>query len=211
MELLTALLFALAVSSDGFMVGLAYGIKKIKIPILSLIVIALASASAVTVAMVCGKGLSLLLDPRLASKAGAIMIIAVGIFFFMQFCREKISHIACSEDDPLVSLNIKPLGIIIHILKEPSSADFDCSGEISLKEAFFLGIALAMDAFGAGIGLAMAGFDILLTAICVGMLKFILVNSGLMLGRVINGQRLQSYTSLVTGIILVLIGISEFM
>ena len=205
------LLFSLAVSADGFMVGLAYGIKKIKIPLLSLIVISLASASAVTVSMICGKGLSLLLSPELASMAGAIMIIVIGIFFFMQFCREKISHIACAEDDPLLSLNIKPLGIIVHILKEPSSADFDCSGEISLREAFFLGIALAMDAFGAGIGVAMAGFHILFTAICVGMLKFILVNSGLMLGRVINGQRLKSYSALATGCILVLIGITELM
>lgn len=205
------LLFALAVSADGFMVGLAYGVKNIKIPMLSLIVISLASALAVTVSMICGKAISILLTSQLATLLGAVVLITIGIIFVMQYCREKINAIACDTESPLISLNVKPLGIIVHILKEPSSADFDCSGEISAREAFFLGIALAMDAFGAGIGIAMAGFHILLTAICVGVLKFILVNAGLMLGKVIEGQRLKSYSALVTGFILVLIGITELM
>lgn len=205
------LLFALAVSADGFMVGLAYGVKNIKIPMISLIVISLASALAVTVSMICGKAISYLLTSQLATLIGAAVLITIGFIFVMQYCREKINAIACDTESPLISLNVKPLGIIIHILKEPSSADFDCSGEISAREAFFLGIALAMDAFGAGIGIAMAGFHILLTAICVGVLKFILVNTGLMLGKVIEGQRLKSYSALVTGFILVLIGITELM
>lgn len=211
MEVLAVMLFALAVSADGFMVGMAYGIKRIRIPVSSLLVISIASTLAVTVSMACGKILTLFLDPSVARFAGAIILIVIGLYFFLQYGKEKISDIACAAEEPLWSLNIRSLGIIIHILKEPAMADFDRSGEISTKEAFFLGLALAMDAFGAGIAVAMAGFNILFTAVAVGMLKFILVNSGMMLGRCVKNGRLKEASSLVTGCILIVIGICEFM
>ena len=210
MELLAIILFALAVSSDGFMVGVAYGVRKIRMPIISLLVICIASATAVTVAMLFGRGLSSFLNPSTASHLGALTIMAIGLFFLLQSFRQKLCVMEENGKDPLISLNIKPLGIIIQILKEPSSADFDSSGEIGIKEAFFLGLALAMDAFGAGIGIAMAGYNILLTAVSVGMLKFILVSSGMMLGKVVTNERWQYLSSVLTGVILLALGSSEF-
>ena len=209
MELLSIILFALAVSSDGFIVGMTYGVRKIRMPISSLLIICIASASAVTVAMLLGKGLTCLLSPSAAAHLGAITIIAIGVFFLLQSLRQKLGNVEVDGEDPILSLNVKPLGIIIQILKEPSSADFDRSGEIGLREAFFLGLALAMDAFGAGIGIAMAGYNILFTAISVGMLKFILVSSGLILGKKVENERWQYLSSVLTGLILMILGISE--
>jgi len=208
-ELLSIILFALAVSSDGFIVGMTYGVRKIRMPISSLLIICIASASAVTVAMLFGKGLTCLLSPSAATHLGAITIIAIGVFFLLQSLRQKLGNVEVDGEDPILSLNVKPLGIIIQILKEPSSADFDRSGEIGLREAFFLGLALAMDAFGAGIGIAMAGYNILFTAISVGMLKFILVSSGLILGKKVENERWQYLSSVLTGLILMILGISE--
>lgn len=209
MELLYTTLFALAVSSDGFMVGMAYGVRKIRMPIISLLIICIASASAVTVAMLFGKGLTCFLSPGAASRLGAITVGAIGVFFLLQSFRQKLGAVESNGEDPILSLSVKPLGIIIQILKEPSSADFDRSGEIGLREAFFLGLALAMDAFGAGIGIAMAGYNILFTAISVGMLKFILVSSGLQLGKKVENERWQYLSSVLTGLILLVLGISE--
>lgn len=210
MELLAILLFALAVSGDGFMVGVAYGIKKIKIPIPSLLVIAMASTLAVTASMILGKGISCFISPRWASSIGAGMIIMIGLYFILQAARQKIYSLEHNAEDPLLSLNINALGIIIQILKKPSTADFDCSGEISLKESFFLGLALAMDALGAGVGLAMTGMNILLTAISVGMLKFTLVSCGLSIGRRVENERWQGVNAFLTGLILLMIGIFEY-
>lgn len=209
MEVLLIGLFALAVSADGFAVGLAYGVSKIKIPLVSLLVICMASAASVTVAMLLGRGLSSLVSPTVASRLGAVTIIAIGAFFLLQSLRQKIGAIEDDGNDPLLSLKIKPLGIIIQILKEPSSADFDHSGEIGTREAFFLGLALATDAFGAGIGIAMAGYSILLTAVSVGVLKFLLVGSGLLLGKRVASQKWHGLPTAVTALILITIGISE--
>ncbi len=209
MEILTALLFALAVSADGFVVGVAYGINKIKIPVISLLVIAFASACAVTISMALGKGLAAILPPYWASGIGSFLLITIGIYFLLQACRDKIDRIASNGEEALFTFSIKQLGIIVQILKEPSTADFDYSGEISAKEAFFLGFALALDALGAGIGAAMAGLNIFFTSISVGVLKFILVKSGFFLGKMIENRHLKSMSSLIAGILFLIIGVLE--
>ena len=211
MDYLTIVLFALAVSADGFAVGMAYGIGKIRIPFFSLLVISLASALAVSLSMLCGKGLAELLSPQMSSYVGAIIILGLGIYFLLTAGKEKINSLENSQEEPLLAFSIKPLGIIVQILKQPSRADFDCSGEISTSEAFFLGLALAMDALGAGIGIAMTGSNILYTAICVGMLKFILVNSGIFLGSKINAAKLKAVAALVPGLVFIAIGILEIL
>lgn len=209
MEWLGILLFALAVSADGFLVGVAYGVKKIRIPLGSLVVIAMASAVAVSVSMVCGKALATVFAGDTASRIGAVLLIVIGIYYLFGACRETIENLDNDGEQPLLSLNIKSMGIIIQILKKPSSADFDSSGDISIRESFFLGMALAMDALGAGVGIAMAGYSILLTAISVGMLKFILVNSGFFLGSHLNGKSLQNVSALLPALIFIAIGIFE--
>ncbi|MGE5391134.1 MAG: sporulation membrane protein YtaF [Deltaproteobacteria bacterium] len=210
MEFLAILLFALAVSTDGFLVGLAYGVKKIKIPLGSLLLIAFASALAVTISMICGKGLAVMLPPALTGKIGAVLIFLIALYFLMQACRSRLEEMAGDEREPLMAFSIKPLGIIIQILREPSSADFDSSGEISLREAFFLGFALAVDALGAGVGMAMAGYDIFCTALMVAVLKLILVSGGMLLGKIMANRTWQSLLSWLPVIILMVIAAREF-
>jgi putative sporulation protein YtaF len=200
----------LAVSADGFAAGMAYGVKKIKIPIFSLLVIALASALAVSISMFCGRGLAMGLSPELASRLGALTILVLGSYFVLQALGEKISTIDTEAEQPIISVSIKPLGIIVQILKEPARADFDCSGIISAREAFFLGLALALDAMGAGVGVAMAGLNIFYTVLAVGVLKFILVNLGLLVGAFFNQAWIKSLSAVISGLILIIIGISEF-
>ncbi|WP_054693248.1 hypothetical protein [Syntrophomonas palmitatica] len=154
MEYLAILFFALAVSNDGFVAGMSYGVNKIKVPLLPLLIISAASGLAVSVSMLLGKGMAVLIPPESAARVGAMFIIAVALYFLMQACRFRLEALAVDEEEPILAFNIKPMGVIVQILKEPSKADMDSSGEINLKEAFFLGLALAMDALGAGIGVA---------------------------------------------------------
>lgn len=207
MEYLLLLFFALAVSGDGFIVGLAYGVRGIRIPLLSLVIISLASALAVSISMFSGKAMAMLFSPNFAIILGSILLILMGIYFFLQAIRDKINNLENGIDEPILVINIKTLGIIIKILKKPQVADFDASGEISSKEAFFLGLALALDALGAGIGVAMTGFNIFFTALAVGVLKFVLVNSGIILGKILEDEKIKGILVFVPGILLFIIGI----
>ncbi len=210
MEYLAILFFALAVSNDGFVAGMSYGVNKIKVPLLPLLIISSASGLAVSASMILGKGMAALMPSEVTGRLGALFIIIVALYFLMQACRSRLETLAVDEEEPILAFNIKPMGVIVQILKEPSRADMDCSGEISFKEAFFLGLALAMDALGAGVGVAMAGFSILYTALTVAVLKFILISGGIIFGRVVKAQALKRVFIWIPGIILLAIGIIEF-
>jgi putative sporulation protein YtaF len=85
----------------------------------------------------------------------------------------------------MIRIHIRPLGLVIQILKEPARADQDSSGAISPQESIFLGTALAMDAFAAGFAVSMLGFSIVFTALVVGVGHFLLTYMGILTGRTI--------------------------
>ncbi len=55
----------------------------------------------------------------------------------------------------------------------------------------------------------MAGFNILFTALTVAVLKFILINGGIILGKAVKGEALKAVFMWIPGIILLAIGIIE--
>ncbi|MDO9573365.1 MAG: manganese efflux pump, partial [Candidatus Contubernalis sp.] len=93
------------------------------------------------------------------------------------------------------------------ILKDPQKADFDKSGEIRGREAVALGVALAMDAFGAGFGAAMMGFNPFTTSVAVGAAKLVLLPAGFYLGNNYFSKYLGSKASYLSGFVLIMLGI----
>ncbi len=76
----TMLILALAVSFDGFGTGVSYGIRKIRIPALSIIIIAICSATIMFLSMQLGNVLFHWLSQRAANGLGAFILIAVGFW-----------------------------------------------------------------------------------------------------------------------------------
>src|SRR5690606_18772999 len=151
------------VSLDSFGVGVTYGMRKITIPIRSIAIIALCSGLVILLAMSIGQGLSMLFSPYLAESLGGFILIGIGLWALTNVYRSKEGQPLPSDTSQKVdkqkkeiryiwSMEIKKMGIVIQILRKPMMADFDKSGVISPVEAIVLGIALALDAFGAGIG-----------------------------------------------------------
>ncbi len=215
MNLFSVCILSLAISLDGLVVGITYGLKKIKIEVLPILIISVSSAITILVSMSLGSLLSSFLSPRWAVKIGGIFLIVIGIWLFYQ----SLSDLVVQEDkknkrsqeeiNQIFSFKIKSLGIIINILKEPVEADVDYSGVISNREALFLGVALAFDAFGAGIAAAMTGYYPVVTALTVGGFKFLLLSLGLYLGAHIQENILGDKIRLLPGIILILLGLSK--
>ncbi|MGE5543945.1 MAG: sporulation membrane protein YtaF [Bacillota bacterium] len=211
MHLVSVMLLALALSSDGFAVGMAYGARKIRIPLGSLLLICLASMLAVSVSMLTGKALALYFDPHVTQLIGALALMAVGLWLFSESLRKWQGRAETGENNAIATLRIRPLGIIIQILREPSKADLDSSGVISFREAFLLGIALALDALGAGMGASMSGFDIALTIPLVGCCKFLLISLGLRWGVALKNGVLRNASGVFSGLILFILGFVEIM
>jgi putative sporulation protein YtaF len=203
MVTLSLFLLALAVSVDGFTVGFTYGMRKVSIPIRSLLVISGCSFITFLAAMGIGKIMNHLFSPAFAKMIGGTLLIMIGAWIILQFFLKKEEK----EEKLLINVEIRSLGIVIHILRKPMIADFDGSGTITGVEAVFLGLALSLDAFGAGVSAALLNYSLLPTASLVALLSFCFLLSGLKAGNVFAKYAwLQKY-SFLPGILLILIGI----
>ncbi|MFC0559184.1 manganese efflux pump [Halalkalibacter alkalisediminis] len=69
----------MAVSLDSFGIGITYGIRRIRIPFISLLVIMLISSVMVIVAMTMGTVIRLLLLPKYAEMIGGIILVLIGL------------------------------------------------------------------------------------------------------------------------------------
>jgi putative Mn2+ efflux pump MntP len=77
---------------------------------------------------------------------------------------------------------------------------------ISPGEALVLGIALAMDALGAGFAVSMLGLSIVLTSLVVGLGHFFLTYLGLQTGRSITNRGIGRHLAILPGFILITLG-----
>lgn len=204
---ISLLLLALAVSLDSFTVGFTYGLRKMSIPLKSILIIAGCSALTVLLAMAVGHGISLWLAPAAAETIGGIVLIGIGIWALYQFFRPTKSEQPAKDEKLLLQFEIKSLGVVIHILRKPLEADFDRSGTITGLEAFMLGVALSLDAFGAGIGASLLGFHPLLMAISVASMSSLFVTIGIYLGRHLSHKNWAANFSFLPGVLLIMLGL----
>jgi len=207
---------ALAVSLDGFGVGMACGIRRLKILFPSLLVICLMSAGAVGVSMLLGTAMGHFISPDLAPKGGGVILLLLGIHFTRQSIKDlnnnKLNNNeqgatgAASGD--LVNTGGEKRGWsgILQVAREPVQADRDCSGTLSAGEALGLGAALAADAFGAGFGAVLVGLNPVITVVAVGLTKLILVPAGFLLGHTLSFSFLGKFAPLLSGLMLFLLG-----
>jgi putative sporulation protein YtaF len=207
LQVFPLLLLALAVSLDSFSVGFTYGLRKIAIPFKSIGIIASCSAVTLMIAMFVGHLLEQILAPALTEKLGGIILILLGVWVLYQFFRPEKEKEDNPQEKTIINFEIKSLGIVINILKKPMSADFDNSGTITGVEAFMLGLALSLDAFGAGIGAVMLGFSPLLLAIAVALLSSLLVFLGMKLGTILSRISWLQRFSFLPGVLLIIIGV----
>ena len=201
------ILLALAVSLDSFSVGFTYGLRKMRIPFKSIVIIACCSAMTLTIAMSIGHLLQRFLSPVFAEKMGGIILIILGVWVIYQFFRSEKEKDILPHEKVIINLEIKSLGLVIHILKKPMSADFDKSGTITGVEAIMLGLALSLDAFGAGIGAVMLGFSPGYLALAVALLSSLLVFFGIKLGSYLSQITWLQRFSFLPGILLIIIGV----
>ncbi|MEK3890426.1 sporulation membrane protein YtaF [Bacillus sp. FSL K6-3431] len=203
---LALLLLAVAISLDSFSTGLAYGLRKMRIPLKSILIIALCTAVSLGVAMLAGQLVQQLLSVTFANRLGGSILILIGALVIYQFLKKE--NDSTNVNETLVfNWEIKTLGVVIHILKKPTRADFDKSGTVTGLEALMLGVALSLDAFGAGIGAAMLGFSPILLAVCAALMSGIFLASGLQIGQIFSKSSWFQKLAFLPGVLLMFIGL----
>lgn len=205
---LQLIILSVALSIDGFGVGVTLGMRNMKIPFKSIVVISTCSAISLGVAMLIGQFIGQHISPSAAEKTGGIILILLGVWLVFQFFKkDKETADIRTKEKMIFNFEFKSFGVVINILQKPTDVDFDQSGTINGIEALVLGVALSLDAFGAGIGAAMIGISPVILALAIGSMSSIFIWSGLHSGRLLAKSKLVQNLSFLPGVLLIIIGI----
>lgn len=216
----SVLLLALSLSLDALGVGLVYGLRKIKIPLPSKLVICFFSILYSGVALTVGSSLARVIDPFYSKLIGTIILFLMGAWIMIQnFIGKKTDPQGLTDANPspvplpqkqtLLKIAIKSLGITIQVIRDPVEIDINHSGIIDFGESLLLGFALSVDAIGAGIGSGLAGFAPFWLPLVIGLFQLAFLFSGSYLGKKcapaldFNSK----YLSFLPGVILILVAI----
>ncbi len=201
------IVLAISLSIDALGVGLVYGLKKVRIPLSSKLVICLFSIIYAGLAIVVGKAFSYILPPIFAKILGITILSLMGIWIILQALLKDAAE--KSTKPTLWEVAIKSLGITIQVIRNPMEFDFDKSGAIDTPESLLLGLALSVDAIGVGIGSALTGFYSPSIPFAIGIFQLIFLYMGTFLGqKVCLLQRInQKILSILPGILLIFLAI----
>ncbi|MGG0275414.1 sporulation membrane protein YtaF [Bacillus rhizoplanae] len=200
------ILLAFTLSLDSCSVGLTYGLRNVRIPLKSIIVIGICSAVVMILSMGIGHMIAQVFSPVLATKIGGLVLVAIGAWVLYQFFQSDKKEEA-PQEEKVWNLEIASLGLVIQILRKPTVADFDKSGTISGMEALLLGMALSLDSFGAGIGASLLGYSPFTMAGLVAVMSSLFLFIGMKAGTILSNMRWLQKLTFLPGILLIIIGI----
>lgn len=211
--LLSILLIAVSLSIDALGVATAYGMKKISIPLASKLLMCFFSILYSSLALFAGKSLSFILPPLVSKLIGVFILGLMGIWIVIQALIKKDDESISAQNSgaqkrTVFEIAIKSLGLTIQIIKNPFCGDIDKSGTIDLGESLLLGLALSIDAIGAGLGSGLMGFYSILIPITIALFQLVFIYAGLFIG-----NRFSKYfpnkkiVSIISGALLILLAI----
>lgn len=196
----SALLFSLSSNLDNIVVGIAYGIKKINIKFFPNLIIALVTTTGTFLSMTVGEFISRYLPHYFANIIGASAIILLGLYFTIQSLRKIISK---KESKDLALRDVESM------IEYADESDLDKSGDINLKEAFLIALGLTFNNLGTGIAASVTGVNIQVTVLCTFIFSILTILLGDLLGNHVLGKFLGKYAPLISGVLLILLGIFE--
>lgn len=195
MQLLSVFLFSLSANIDSFTVGLAYGMKGIRIDYRSNILIALITSIGTFISMAIGLVIKGFISEDILSVIGCILLVVLGGSMIVNSFKGK------KTNDEEISYT--------DILVKPHKADKDKSGSIDIKEAVTLGLALSLNNFGLGIGASATGINIYLTTIITFVLSILCIVFGVGFGKKYLSKKLRQYADIISGLIIIFLGLYE--
>jgi len=158
------------------------------------------------IAMGFGSLLQLWISDIVAQRIGGGILIALGGWVLYQMIRNNKEVEKTVSERILLHYEIRSLGVVISILRKPTTADFDDSGTITGIEAIMLGAALSLDAFGAGIGASMVGFPPIETSLLIACMSTLFLLLGLKFGNLTSNIKWMDKLSFLPGCLLIILG-----
>lgn len=203
--MLYTLFIVIAICLDSLAIGIAYGIKDIKIPRLSLLIINIVCTFFLFAAMFLGGLVKKILPGDVPSIISFIILFILGVYFILD---SLIKALIKKQEKSSEKLEIKfsNFKIVIDVIVDCTKADINNSGDIDIKEAIYLGTALSLDALGIGFGTAMGNIDYVQVLIFSFIFNIFAILSGFYIGRKIVSKTEIDF-SWISGAILIFLAL----
>lgn len=208
MNLLYVITLGVAVSIDGFIAGTTYGLRNIRMPWISLLIICLITALCSAFAMFCAYVLAQFIDTDLALAIGAGLLVLLGIWsIFQQYLTKNVPAYECDGEVTAKNLTFSIGRLVISIMAKPETADVDRLGFISPLEAVFLAFAVGLDAMVGTFAAALMVSLPLYTPAIVGLIHLIGVWGGCQAAALLISDRMKKRLPYFPGILLIVMGL----
>lgn len=189
--LLVALLVAMANNIDNIFARVAFSVKGIRLSLAMNLWISAITFAFSLLACTAGGMLSRVLPAWLTPALGAVVFVALGLWFLSEPLRERLRRHRFA------------LGGVLH---EPERADRDHNRYIDFKEATLLAVALSIDSIGGSLGAGLIGVGGFYMAACAATLSFLALWGGNYLARAMERLRLGRSGSIIAGVLLLAVG-----
>ncbi len=208
----TIIILAVSLSIDALGIGISYGIRKIKVPLYAFMIVSTLAFLFSATSIALGSLLLVFLPKSVSVWIGVVILICMGVWIIYQGLKtEQQPKPKKEKKEPKpINIFIKSLGITIKIIRTPESCDLDRSNSIDPLEAVYLGIALSIDSFGAGIGSAVMGLNSISIPVAVVLFQILFLSSGLLIGKKISFHRSESNVWVViSGSLLIVLALTR--
>lgn len=202
LNILTSLLFCISFNLDNIAIGIAYGIKKIKLGFFSNLLIAFITTIGTFLSMCISKQILNFIPLNVASIIGALIIILLGLYFLIQ------SIIDLYGNENLKLLTIKNSK---NMIEYASKTDKDKSNYIDRKEAISVALGLSFNNIGMGIIASATGINLFLATFFTFIFSITFLSFGIYIGNKFIGKILGKFAPLISGILLIILGIIEIL
>ena len=197
--LFSIFLIGIASNLDNAGVGIAYGIRKIRISWFNNFIIAFLGFI-YFISWIFGNWIALFISEFTANLIGAIVLGIIGVFILCQPFLGQRNTVGSKDGN-----------VLIGILRDPEKADFDGSKTISFSEAIVLGIALSINNIAGGFDAGVTYLNLWLTATISGVFSFICISSFAYVGKRFLAEYLGKWATVIAGVLLILIGIDQLL
>lgn len=201
-ELLSGILFSISTNIDNIPIGISYGLKKVHISLFKIFFIVSITSVITFFSMYAGQNISTLFNIKYASFFGALTLIGIGTFPYIKkiillFLKHlKLRLFRCK--------NLK-------VSKNKKNVNSSNSKKLSIKELMLITTTLSLNNIATGIIASMTGINILCATISTLIFGTLFLYFGNNIGKKINNKKIERYSSNISSLILILLGLLELM
>lgn len=180
--MLQSFLLVISLFIDTFVTSMAYGADKIKIPFSSGLLINATCSFFLAISLLFGSAIKVFIPESISPFISFSLLLILGIYrLFESFFKNSIKKYS-NIGHPL-TFKLFDFKFVLEIYADEIKADYDNSKLLSIKEAFYLAVALSLDSLTVGFGCSLGNVNLVETVLLSFFIGAIFLILGGYLGR----------------------------